>query len=113
MEFMRNVKPRVKKALLKSAFTRLASLVAAPGIVILRYHSVLYDPEPYANAAVMQKRATRATAIVIFTDGLVPRQGLDVRYVEVSPGVQLAYVRIEPGAVLQFYGDRYTVREPE
>ncbi len=76
------------------------------------YRAWLYDPEPYANAAVMQKRATRATAIVIFTDGLVPRQGLDVRYVEVSPGVQLAYVRIEPGAVLQFYGDRYTVREP-
>ena len=77
------------------------------------YRAWLYDPEPYANAAVMQKRATRATAIVIFTDGLVPRQGLDVRYVEVSPGIQLAYVQIEPGAVLQFYGDRYTVREPQ
>jgi len=77
------------------------------------YRAWLYDPEPYSNPAMMQKRATKATAIVIFTDGLVPRQGLDVRYVEVSPGVQLAYVRIVPGAVLQFFGDRYTVREPQ
>ncbi len=76
------------------------------------YRAWLYDPEPYSNTTMMQKRATRATAIVIFTNGLVPRQGLDVRYVEVSPGVQLAYVEIVPGTVLQFFGDRYTVREP-
>lgn len=77
------------------------------------YGTWLYDPEPHASAAAKRKRATRTTAIVIFTEGLRPRQSLDVRYVEVAPNVHLAYVAIEPGAVLEFYGESYTVREPQ
>ncbi|HEX9269691.1 MAG TPA: glycosyltransferase family 39 protein [Candidatus Limnocylindria bacterium] len=76
------------------------------------YRAWLYDPEPYANDAMKRKRAMNATNIVIFTEGLRPRQNLDVRYVELAPGVQLAYVPVESGDVLEFYGSRYMVREP-
>ncbi len=76
------------------------------------YRAWLYDPDPYASPR-MRKRAMRATAIVIFTQGLHPRQDLDVRYVEAAPGVEIAYVPIEPGAVVEFSGERFMVRDPD
>ncbi|HET8569805.1 MAG TPA: hypothetical protein VFM93_12575 [Candidatus Limnocylindria bacterium] len=76
-----------------------------------RYRAWLYDPQPHGTEAAKRKRAMRTTAMVIFTDGLVPRQGLELRSVEVAPGIRLAYVPLEPGSVIEFYGNRYTVRE--
>jgi len=55
----------------------------------------------------------RATTIVIFTEGLVPRQRLDLRTAEVAPGVTLSYFTVAPGEVLEFYGERDIVREPQ
>ncbi len=75
------------------------------------YRAWLYDPEPYHNAA-RRKRATHATTLVIFTEGLTPRQNLDVRSVQALPGIPITYVTIEAGAVLEFYRDGFQVREP-
>lgn len=75
------------------------------------YRAWLYDPQPYQKLTAKRKRAMRSTAIVIFTEGLRPRQQLDVRTVEVAPGIDIAYAPIEPGTVLEFYGERYIVRE--
>ncbi|CAN5169562.1 hypothetical protein BH18CHL2_BH18CHL2_01480 [soil metagenome] len=93
-------------------------IIAREDFLLVRYYlpeyrAWLYDPEPHGGEAMRKRRAMKTTSIVIFTAGLTPRQNLDVRYVEVSPGIHLAYVAIEPGSVLEFYGDRYTVREPE
>lgn len=76
------------------------------------YKAWLYDPEPHSRNAVKRKRTTQLTAIVIFTDGLRPRQALDVREIELRDGVRLSYIPIEPGTVIELYGERYTVREP-
>ncbi|MEK7284909.1 MAG: hypothetical protein AAB114_03500, partial [Chloroflexota bacterium] len=75
------------------------------------YRAWLYDPQPYQKLAAKRKRAMRSTAIVIFTEGLRPQRQLDVRTVEVAPGIDIAYAPIEPGTVLEFYGERYIVRE--
>lgn len=75
------------------------------------YRAWLYDPEPY-HEATRRKRATHATTLVMFTEGLAPRQNLDVRSVQAGVGVPITYVTIETGAVLEFYGDRFQVREP-
>ena len=40
----------IKAALVEGGFVRLAARYAQPGIAILRYHSVQYDPERYANS---------------------------------------------------------------
>lgn len=77
------------------------------------YRAWLYDPAPHGNGAAKRKKTMRTTTIVIFTEGLTPRQSLDVRTVEASPGIALSYFTVEPGDVLEFYGERYTVREPE
>ncbi len=75
------------------------------------YRTWLYDPQPYHNAA-KRKHAMSATTLVLFTRGLTPRQNLDVRYAQAADGVTIRYVSIEPGSVLEFYGDRFQVREP-
>ena len=77
------------------------------------YRAWLYDPAPHGSGAAKRKRIMRTTTIVIFTEGLTPRQSLDVRSAEVARGVTLSYFTVEPGEVLEFYGERYMVREPE
>ncbi len=77
------------------------------------YRAWLYDPAPHGSDAARRKKTMRTTTIVIFTEGLTPRQSLAVRSVEVARGVRLTYFTVEPGDVLEFYGERYTVRERE
>jgi hypothetical protein len=76
------------------------------------YRAWLYDPAPHGNGAAKRKKTMRTTTIVIFTEGLTPRQSLAVRTVDVAEGVRLSYFTVEPGDVLEFYGERYHVREP-
>jgi hypothetical protein len=75
------------------------------------YDAWLYDPTPHVSEEGVRKKTTRATTIVIFTEGLVPRQRLDLRTAEVAPGVTLSYFTVAPGEVLEFYGERDIVRE--
>ena len=77
------------------------------------YRAWLYDPAPHGTDAAKRKKTMRTTTIVIFTEGLTPRQSLDVRRADVAPGVTLSYFTVEPGEVLEFYGERYFVREPQ
>lgn len=74
------------------------------------YRAWYYDPQPY-RADQSRKRATGATAIVIFTAGLVPRQDVDVRHVQITEEVTIAYVPIRSGAIVEFFGERYVVQE--
>ena len=94
------------------------TILAREDFLLVRYYlpayrAWLYDPAPYGNDAAKRKKTMHTTTIVIFTEGLTPRQSLDVRSVEVLPGVTLSYFTVEPGDVLEFYGERYTVRERE
>lgn len=77
------------------------------------YRAWLYDPEPYGHGAAKRKKTMRTTTIVIFTEGLTPRRSLAVRSVSLGPGIRISYFTVEPGEVLEFYGERYMVREPE
>ncbi len=109
---------QVRISYLRAHFPKERTIVLArEDFLLVRYYlpeyrAWLYDPEPYASPR-MRKRAMRATAIVIFTQGLRPRHELDVRYVEAAPGVPIAYVRIEPGSVVEFSGERFMVRDPQ
>jgi hypothetical protein len=52
-------------------------------------------------------------ALVVFTKGLAPANGTEVRYIECAKGVKLAYVPLPPGAMLEFYGNQFAIREPQ
>ncbi|MDP9264998.1 MAG: glycosyltransferase family 39 protein [Chloroflexota bacterium] len=109
---------QVRVSYLREHFPKERTIVLArEDFLLVRYYlpeyrAWLYDPDPYASSR-MRKRAMRATAIVIFTQGLRPRQELDVRYVEAAPGVAIEYVPIEPGSVVEFSGERFMVRDPQ
>ena len=77
------------------------------------YRAWVYDPAPHGGDAAKRKKMMRTTTIVTFTEGLTSRQGLAVRTVEVAPGISLSYFTVERGAVLELYGERYMVRDPE
>jgi len=106
-------------AYVKVHFAAEATIVLArEDFLLVRYYlpayrAWLYDPAPHGSDAAKRKKMMRTTTIVIFTEGLTPRQTLDVRTAEVAPGVTLSYFTVEPGDVLEFYGERYMVREPE
>lgn len=106
-------------AYVKNTFPAATTVILArEDFLLVRYYlpayrAWLYDPAPYGNDVAKRKKTMHTTTIVIFTQGLTPRQSLDVRSVEVAPGVGLSYFTVEPGDVLEFYGERYTVRERE
>ena len=106
-------------AYVKERFPAAGTIVLArEDFLLVRYYlpayrAWLYDPAPHGNDAAKRKKMMRTTTIVIFTEGLTPRQSLAVRSVEVARGVHLFYFTVEPGDVLEFYGERYTVREPQ
>lgn len=92
-------------------------LLAREDFLLVRYYlpgyrAWLYDPAPHGSDAAKRKKMMRTTTIVIFTEGLTSRQSLDVRSVEVAPGIPLSYFTVERGEVLELYGERYMVREP-
>lgn len=53
-------------------------------------------------------------AVVVFTRGLEPQGGQEVRYLECGRGVRLVYLPIEAGEILVLSDNTYyTSREPE
>ena len=75
------------------------------------YRAWLFDPEPHRSGMSKSKKTMRTTTIVMFTEGLQPRPGLQVSEVEIAPGVRLAYFTVEPGEIVEFSGERFTVRD--
>ena len=78
-----------------------------------QYRAWLYDPEPHRNGMAKSKKTMRTTTIVMFTEGLRPRPGLQVSEVEVAPGIRLSYFTVEPGEVVEFSGERFMVRDTQ
>ena len=76
-----------------------------------QYRAWLFDPEPHRSGMSKSKKTMRTTTIVMFTEGLQPRAGLQVSQVELAPGVRLAYFTVEPGEIVEFSGERFTVRD--
>ena len=77
------------------------------------YRAWLFDPEPYRGGMAKSKKAMHTTTIVIFTEGLQPRPGLQVKEIEVAPGVPLSYFTVEAGEVIEFSGERFMVRDTQ
>ena len=75
------------------------------------YRAWLFDPEPHRSGMAKSKKTMRTTTIVMFTEGLQPRPGLQVSQVELAPGVRLSYFTVEPGEIVEFSGERFTVRD--
>lgn len=76
------------------------------------YRAWRYDPVPYENRVIQRRRAMRATSIVVFTNGLVPRSSIDVRVIRLASGIRIRQLSIQPGDILELSGDRYRVRDP-
>lgn len=103
----------------KATFPAESTIVLArENFLLVRYYlpayrAWLYDPTPHGSDAAKRKKMMRTTTIVIFTEGLTSRRSLVVRSVEVAAGVSLSYFTVERGEVLELYGERYMVRDPE
>ena len=93
-------------------------LLAREDFLLVRYYlpayrAWLYDPAPHGSDAARRKKMMRTTTIVTFTEGLTSRRGQEVRSVEVAPGISVSYLTLERGEVLELYGERYMVRDPD
>jgi len=75
------------------------------------YRVWFHDPDPF-RSTLRRKRAPRVTAMVVFTPGLRASSS-DARRIECGMGAQLVYLAIEPGAVVELYGEHYTVAESD
>jgi len=75
------------------------------------YRARQYDPEPFAKPW-RRMRTSHVEHVVVFTQGLVPDQPIDVRRVTCSKGIELVYIDVVPGSVLEFRGERYAVASP-
>jgi hypothetical protein len=75
------------------------------------YRARQYDPEPFARPW-RRMRTAHVEHVVVFTQGLVPDQPIEVRRVTCSKGIELVYIDVVPGAVLEFRGERYAVASP-
>jgi dolichyl-phosphate-mannose-protein mannosyltransferase len=75
------------------------------------YRARQYDPEPFVKPW-RKMRTARVEHVVVFTQGLVPDQAVDVRRVICSKGIELVYVDVVPGSILEFRGERYAVAGP-
>jgi 4-amino-4-deoxy-L-arabinose transferase-like glycosyltransferase len=96
---------------------RHVAVLAREDYLVVRYYlpeyrSLFHDPFPFANAP-RHKRVGSMAALVVFTKGLAPAKGTEVRYIECAKGVKLAYVPLPPGAMLEFYGEQFAIREPQ
>ncbi len=91
-------------------------ILAREDFLLVRYYLPEYrvwfhDPEPF-RSTLRRERAPEVTAMVVLTPGL--RAGSsDARHIECGKGAQLVYLAIEPGAVVELYGERYNVAEPD
>ncbi|MEP6695146.1 MAG: hypothetical protein ABJB39_10930 [Chloroflexota bacterium] len=91
-------------------------LLAREDFLLVRYYlpeyrTWLYDPEPFRRS-MLRKRAPKVSAIVVFNPGLRAVSD-DARKVDCAKGVQLVYLAIEPGAVVELYGEQYTIAESQ
>lgn len=107
----------------RAAYVR-ANFPAADTIILARedfltaryylseYRAWRYDPAPNESRATVHRRALRATSIVVFTDGLVPRSQSDVRSIRLGSGRHICQLTVTHGDVLELTGDRYRIRDP-
>ena len=96
---------------------RQIAVLAREDYLLIRYYlpeysALFHDPAPYVSAP-RHKRVGQMAALVVFTKGLAPGRGTEVRYIECAKGVRLAYVPLPPGAMLELFGDEYTIRETQ
>lgn len=76
------------------------------------YRVWYYDPDPYlAEAHRHMKTPSRATTVVLFSQGLRPMRPQELRYADLAQDVRLPYFTTEPRTVLEFTGTRFSVRE--
>ena len=76
------------------------------------YRTWRYDPAPHENRVPLRRRAMRATSIVVFTDGLVPRSPTDARVIRLRSGSRIRQLAIQDGDILELTGHHYRVRDP-
>lgn len=107
----------------RTAYVR-ANFLASETIILARedflttryylseYRTWRYDPAPHENRVPLRRRAMRATSIVVFTDGLVPRSPSDVRFIRLRSGSRICQLAIQSGDILELTGHHYRVRDP-
>jgi len=79
---------------------------------LAEYRAWRYDPAPHEGRVIQRRRPMRATSLVVFTDGLVPRAPADVRFIRLRSGSRICQLVIQPGDVIELTGDRYRIRDP-
>jgi hypothetical protein len=99
---------------------RETAVLAREDFLLVRYYlpeyrAWLYDPVPHASPRpTVRRRMGDVAAVVVFTRGLEPQGGQEVRYLECGRGVRLVYLPIEAGEILVLSDNTYyTSREPE